>query len=174
MTASFRLPNAGRLATAKTARFTFDGQSYAGLAGDTLASALLANGVHLVGRSFKYHRPRGILTATFHDPGCMVQVDGEPNERGAHLRVEAVAALEERAHRRQVVGRDGAHVPGRCSRGVDLREPPGGRSAVAVAVGAAAPLAAAGARRVVPARPVAAVRVVLRRVGADRLSSPWK
>ena len=42
--------------------FTFDGQTYGGFAGDTLASALLANGVHLVGRSFKYHRPRGILS----------------------------------------------------------------------------------------------------------------
>ena len=40
--------------------FTFDGRTYNGFAGDTLASALLANGVHLVGRSFKYHRPRGI------------------------------------------------------------------------------------------------------------------
>ena len=44
-------------------RFSFDGKSYSGFAGDTLASALLANNVHLVGRSFKYHRPRGIMAA---------------------------------------------------------------------------------------------------------------
>ena len=43
--------------------FTFDGKSYTGFAGDTLASALVANGVRLVGRSFKYHRPRGIISA---------------------------------------------------------------------------------------------------------------
>ncbi len=43
--------------------FTFDGKTYTGYAGDTLASALLANGVLLLGRSFKYHRPRGVLTA---------------------------------------------------------------------------------------------------------------
>ena len=49
-------------------RFEFDGRSYRGLAGDTLASALLANGVHLVGRSFMFHRPRGFMAARC-DPG---------------------------------------------------------------------------------------------------------
>ena len=63
MTAAFRIPGAGRLKQAKTAAFSFDGQSHSGIEGDTLASALLANGVHLVGRSFKYHRPRGFLSA---------------------------------------------------------------------------------------------------------------
>ena len=72
MTASFRIAGAGRLTPAKTARFTFDGQSYAGIEGDTLASALLANGVHLVGRSFKYHRPRGILSAGAEEPNALV------------------------------------------------------------------------------------------------------
>ena len=48
--------------------FTFDRRTYGGFAGDTLASALLANGVHLVGRSFKYHRPRGILSAGSEEP----------------------------------------------------------------------------------------------------------
>ena len=52
---------AGRIDRSKPLRFTFDGRTYEGFAGDTLASALIANGVHLVGRSFKYHRPRGIL-----------------------------------------------------------------------------------------------------------------
>jgi sarcosine oxidase subunit alpha len=48
--------------------FEFDGVGYEGYAGDTLASALLANGVHLVGRSFKYHRPRGIVGAGVDEP----------------------------------------------------------------------------------------------------------
>ena len=63
MASTFRIPGAGRFAQAKSASFSFDGKAYAGIEGDTLASALLANGVHLVGRSFKYHRPRGILSA---------------------------------------------------------------------------------------------------------------
>ena len=58
-----RLPEGGRIDRARPLGFTFDGARYEGFAGDTLASALLANGVHLVGRSFKYHRPRGIVAA---------------------------------------------------------------------------------------------------------------
>jgi len=69
--------------------FTWDGRSYTGFDGDTIASALTAAGVSVFSRSFKYHRPRGLLTATFHDPGCMVQVDDEPNVRGAHRRLQA-------------------------------------------------------------------------------------
>ena len=56
-------------------RFTFDGRTYFGRAGDTLASALLANGVRLMGRSFKYHRPRGVLAAGSEEPNAMVEVD---------------------------------------------------------------------------------------------------
>jgi sarcosine oxidase, subunit alpha len=55
-------------------RFRFDGRAYVGLAGDTLASALLANGVHRIGRSFKYHRPRGLLAAGPEDPNALVTV----------------------------------------------------------------------------------------------------
>nr|MBA3302413.1 (2Fe-2S)-binding protein [Acidimicrobiia bacterium] len=69
-------------------RFTWDGQPYPALAGDTIASALAAAGVRTFSRGFKYHRPRGILTASFHDPGCMVQVGDEPNVRAAHRRAE--------------------------------------------------------------------------------------
>jgi len=54
----------GLIDRSKTLRFTFDGKSYQGHPGDTLASALLANGVRLMGRSFKYHRPRGVLFST--------------------------------------------------------------------------------------------------------------
>ena len=74
MSGAFRIPRAGRLSQAKTARFSFDGQSYTGIEGDTLASALLANGVHLVGRSFKYHRPRGFLSAGAEEPNALVQI----------------------------------------------------------------------------------------------------
>jgi len=65
--------------------FTFDGRVYYGHAGDTLASALLANDVRLVGRSFKYHRPRGIFAAGSEEPNALVELRGgarrEPNTR---------------------------------------------------------------------------------------------
>ncbi|CUH81869.1 Aminomethyltransferase [Tritonibacter multivorans] len=65
--------------------FTFDGKTYQGLAGDTLASALLANGRRLMGRSFKYHRPRGVMTAGSEEPNALVELrEGgrqEPNTR---------------------------------------------------------------------------------------------
>jgi sarcosine oxidase subunit alpha len=62
----------GRIDRSKPLSFTFDGCTYNGYAGDTLASALLANGIHLVGRSFKYHRPRGIYTAGAEEPNALV------------------------------------------------------------------------------------------------------
>src|SRR5262249_24117720 len=65
--------------------FKFDDVSYSGFAGDTLASALLACGVRLIGRSFKYHRPRGILTAGSEEPNALVELRlgsrREPNTR---------------------------------------------------------------------------------------------
>ena len=69
-------------------RFTWDGEAYPAYEGDTIVSALAACGERIFSRSFKYHRPRGLLTASFLDPGCMVQVGDEPNVRGAHRRVE--------------------------------------------------------------------------------------
>lgn len=69
-----RIAGKGRLSPAKTISFTFDGKIYGALEGDTVASALLANGVHLVGRSFKYHRPRGILTSGPEEPNALIQV----------------------------------------------------------------------------------------------------
>ena len=68
-------------------RFVWNGRSHSGFEGDTIVSALAASGVRIFSRSFKYHRPRGLLTATFHDPNCLVQVDDEPNVRGAHRRL---------------------------------------------------------------------------------------
>ena len=68
-----------------TLNFTFDNQLFTGHPGDTLASALLANGQRLVGRSFKYHRPRGIVTAGSEEPNALVQLrrnaHQEPNTR---------------------------------------------------------------------------------------------
>ena len=64
--------------------FTWNGTAYPAFAGDTIVSALAACGVHVFSRSYKYHRPRGILTADYLDPCCTVQVGDEPNVRGAH------------------------------------------------------------------------------------------
>jgi sarcosine oxidase, subunit alpha len=83
---SNRIAGAGRLVPAKTVRFTFDGQSLTGLEGDTLASALLANGIHLVGRSFKYHRPRGILSAGSEEPNALVDVERDKSRKQPNVR----------------------------------------------------------------------------------------
>ena len=64
--------------------FTWNGRTCSAHPGDTIASALAADGVDVFSRSFKYHRPRGLLTASYLDPGCMLQVGDEPNVRGAH------------------------------------------------------------------------------------------
>jgi sarcosine oxidase, subunit alpha len=69
---------------AEPLEFTWNGRRFRGYAGDTIVSALAAAGERVFSRSLKYHRPRGLLTASFHDPGCMVQVGDEPNVRGAH------------------------------------------------------------------------------------------
>jgi sarcosine oxidase subunit alpha len=80
-----RLASGGLIDRGKALSFTFDGHAFAGHPGDTLASALIANGVKLVGRSFKYHRPRGILTAGSEEPNALVTLRGgaraEPNTR---------------------------------------------------------------------------------------------
>jgi sarcosine oxidase subunit alpha len=71
-----------------TLDFTWNGAAHIAHPGDTIVSALAATGVRVFSRSFKYHRPRGLLTASFHDPGCTLQVDDEPNVRAAHRLVE--------------------------------------------------------------------------------------
>ncbi|XDZ62922.1 sarcosine oxidase subunit alpha family protein [Alphaproteobacteria bacterium LSUCC0396] len=85
-------PNAtARIDRNKPVQFTFDGRSYTGFAGDTLASALLANDVHLVGRSFKYHRPRGILSAGSEEPNALIRLGkrayAEPNLRATQIEI---------------------------------------------------------------------------------------
>ena len=85
MTQPFRLPAGGIVDRARPLGFEYDGAAYQGYAGDTLASALLANGVHRVARSFKYHRPRGIFSAGTEEPNALVQLArgarSEPNAR---------------------------------------------------------------------------------------------
>ena len=71
-TPPFRLPAGGRIDRDRPVDFSFDGRRLEGCQGDTLASALLANGVTLVGRSFKYHRPRGLLSAGIEEPNGLL------------------------------------------------------------------------------------------------------
>lgn len=70
----FRLGTGGLIDRSRRVRFRWGGQPYEGYAGDTLASALLANGVSIVGRSFKYHRPRGVMGAGLEEPNAIVQL----------------------------------------------------------------------------------------------------
>lgn len=86
MSASNRIAGHGTLSRAKTIQFTFDGVSYEALEGDTLASALLANGVHLMGRSFKYHRPRGVISAGVEEPNAIMGVSRDPARHTPNVR----------------------------------------------------------------------------------------
>ena len=85
-----RVEGIGRVDRSRPLRFTFDGKSYTGYAGDTLASALLANGVRLFGRSFKYHRPRGVLAAGSEEPNALVTVIRDDARRAPNLRATQV------------------------------------------------------------------------------------
>ncbi|XOK14472.1 sarcosine oxidase subunit alpha [Agrobacterium tumefaciens] len=69
---SYRVSGRGRVDATRSVSFTFDGRTYRGVKGDTVASALLANGVHLMGRSFKYHRPRGPVAAGSEEPNALI------------------------------------------------------------------------------------------------------
>ncbi|MFA5119803.1 sarcosine oxidase subunit alpha family protein [Zavarzinia sp.] len=84
-----RLQNGGRIDRSRPLGFSFDGKAYSGFAGDTLASALLGEGVGLVGRSFKYHRPRGIVTAGSEEPNALVELRSgarrEPNTKATTI-----------------------------------------------------------------------------------------
>jgi sarcosine oxidase, subunit alpha len=94
MSEAFRTSTGGRIDRARTISFTFDGQRYMGHAGDTLASALLANGVHLVGRSFKYHRPRGIVSAGAEEPNALIGVDRGPGRYAPNLRATQIELFD--------------------------------------------------------------------------------
>jgi heterotetrameric sarcosine oxidase alpha subunit/heterotetrameric sarcosine oxidase gamma subunit len=97
-----RLDGEGAIRRDQPVSFTFDGKSYSGYAGDTLASALLASGVKRVGRSFKYHRPRGVLTAGSEEPNALVELRTgprrEPNTRATVI--ELFDGLEARSQNR--------------------------------------------------------------------------
>jgi methylglutamate dehydrogenase subunit C len=94
--------SAGQIDRSQTLNFSFDGKSFTGHTGDTLASALLANGVQLMGRSFKYHRPRGPLSAGCEEPNALVELRcgarQEPNTRATTA--ELFDGLEARSQNR--------------------------------------------------------------------------
>jgi methylglutamate dehydrogenase subunit C len=98
----FRRNVGGLIDRNTTMAFQFDGRTYHGHAGDTLASALLANGVRLLGRSFKYHRPRGLLSAGSEEPNALVELRTdarrEPNTRATVI--ELFDGLEARSQNR--------------------------------------------------------------------------
>ena len=99
MNEALRTASGGRIDRSRPQSFRFDGVCYAGFAGDTLASALLANGVHLLGRSFKYHRPRGVLAAGAEEPNALVGVRRDaarytPNVRATQLELYAGLVAE--------------------------------------------------------------------------------
>src|SRR6202161_459429 len=94
MSQPFRLAGVGSINRSHPLAFTFDGLLYQGYAGDTLASALIANGVHLVGRSFKYHRPRGILSAGAEEPNALVTIDRGAGRVTPNLRATQIALYE--------------------------------------------------------------------------------
>ncbi|MDP7165249.1 MAG: 2Fe-2S iron-sulfur cluster-binding protein, partial [Candidatus Marinimicrobia bacterium] len=95
MTQTYRLDNIGYINRDKKISFKFNGKKYFGYKGDTLASALLANGIHLIGRSFKYHRPRGFFGAGVDDPYAKVQLyNGAKTEPNANAtEIELVEGL---------------------------------------------------------------------------------
>src|SRR6516164_827633 len=98
----FRLPSGGLIDRSQTLRFRFDGEAATGFAGDTLASALLAEGTRIVGRSFKYHRPRGILSAGSDEPNALVELRSgarrEPNTKATTI--ELFEGLEAQSQNR--------------------------------------------------------------------------
>jgi sarcosine oxidase subunit alpha len=89
-----RTPRGGRIDRSRVLHFSFDGRPYTGFVGDTLASALLANGVHLMGRSFKYHRPRGVLAAGAEEPNALVAVRRDEARYTPNLRATQVELYE--------------------------------------------------------------------------------
>ncbi|MDR3514952.1 MAG: sarcosine oxidase subunit alpha family protein [Azospirillaceae bacterium] len=99
---TYRRADGGAIDRSRPLSFQFDGRRYRGYQGDTLAAALLANGVRLVGRSFKYHRPRGILSAGPEEPNALVELRGgarrEPNSRATVA--ELFDGLEARSQNR--------------------------------------------------------------------------
>ena len=86
----YRIAGRGRIDASRPLSFSVDGAAMTGLAGDTLASALLASGTRLVGRSFKYHRPRGLLGAGVEEPNALMGVDRGPGRYTANVRATTI------------------------------------------------------------------------------------
>ncbi|MES1151985.1 MAG: 2Fe-2S iron-sulfur cluster-binding protein, partial [Dongia sp.] len=90
-----RLPNRGSLIDrSKPVTFSFEGSLVEGFAGDTVASALCANGQWMISRSFKYHRPRGVLTMVGQDANTLVQIGDEPNCLADKRKIEPGLVVE--------------------------------------------------------------------------------
>src|SRR5258706_12425130 len=89
MSQQFGPPGGAWIEPSEPLAFRFNGRAVRGVRGDTLASALLANGVHLVARSWKYHRPRGVMAAGVEDPNALVQLEqgarSVPNVRATEI-----------------------------------------------------------------------------------------
>jgi len=94
MSEPFRTASGGRIRRDRPLAFSFDGKPYTGCAGDSLASALLANDVHLLARSFKYHRPRGIVAAGAEEPNALVTVDRGAGRVTPNLRATQIALYD--------------------------------------------------------------------------------
>jgi sarcosine oxidase subunit alpha len=89
----FRLAKGGLIDRSTPLDFTFDGKAFSGFVGDTLASALIANDVHLMGRSFKYHRPRGVISAGSSEPNALVELR-EGARREANTRASMIELFD--------------------------------------------------------------------------------
>jgi sarcosine oxidase, subunit alpha len=119
VTQSYRTAGGGTIDRSALVRFSFNGKSYTGYRGDTLASALLANGVHWVGRSWKYHRPRGIVAAGVEEPNAIVQLGTGartvPNARATSVEIyDGLSATSVNCH--PSMERDYLSIAGKFSR----------------------------------------------------------
>ena len=94
MSNKFRLSSGDQINRNETISFKFNGKTLYGFKGDTLASALLANGVYLIGRSFKYHRPRGIFTSGVEEPNALVQIIKDKGKTDPNLRATQIEIYE--------------------------------------------------------------------------------
>jgi len=94
MSKNLRIANNKFIDQTSRISFKFDSKTLYGFKGDTLASALLANNIHLVGRSFKYHRPRGIMTCGSEEPNAIVQVGNDPSLTEPNVRATEIELYE--------------------------------------------------------------------------------
>jgi sarcosine oxidase subunit alpha len=120
-------PWGSRLDRGQVLGFRFEGTAYQGFAGDTLASALIANGVDVLSRSFKYHRPRGVLTLRGLDANAYVQLGDEPNAPADRLPLREGLVATGQNHRGSLVHDRGAGpddiAGGRLAPNVRVPEP---------------------------------------------------